>query len=82
MKTKASLKVLKGKVLSVVNKNTAVVEHTRFVEHPIYKKRIKRIKKYQVHDEIGVSVGDLVAFIPSRPYSKTKKWKIVPNKVK
>lgn len=75
--TTTGLKVLKGKVLSVVNKKTAVVENVRFVEHPVYKKRIKRIKKYQVHDEIGVKVGDLVSFVPSRPYSKTKKWRIV-----
>lgn len=70
-------KVLKGRVLSVVNKKTAVVENIRFVEHPVYKKRIKRIKKYQVHDEIGVKVGDKVSFVPSKPYSKTKKWRIV-----
>lgn len=75
--TTTGLKVLKGKVLSVVNQKTAVVENIRFVEHPVYKKRIKRIKKYQVHDEIGVKVGDQVSFVPSKPYSKTKKWRIV-----
>ena len=45
--------------------------------HPLYKKRLKRITKYQVHDEVGVKVGDKVKFADSRPYSKSKKWKIV-----
>jgi small subunit ribosomal protein S17 len=44
--------------------------------HPLYKKRLKRIRKYQVHDEMGVKVGDNVRFADSHPYSKTKKWKI------
>lgn len=44
--------------------------------HPLYKKRQKRNAKYQVHDEIGVKVGDQVKFADSRPYSKSKKWKI------
>jgi small subunit ribosomal protein S17 len=77
MKVSVGLKVMKGKVLSVKNLKTAVVENVRFVEHPVYKKRIKRIKKYQVHDEIGVKVGQTVSFVPSKPYSKLKKWRIL-----
>jgi small subunit ribosomal protein S17 len=48
----------------------------RIVIHPLYKKRFKRLTKFQVHDELGVKVGDRVKFADSRPYSKSKKWKI------
>jgi small subunit ribosomal protein S17 len=55
---------------------TAVVAVTRILEHPVYKKRLKRIKKYHVHDEMGSVVGDRVKFVDSKPVSKTKKWTI------
>ena len=45
--------------------------------HPLYKKRYKRIKKYHVHDEIGAKVNDMVKFVASKPYSKSKKWKLI-----
>ncbi|KKR61932.1 MAG: 30S ribosomal protein S17, partial [Candidatus Woesebacteria bacterium GW2011_GWA1_40_43] len=56
---------------------TATVAVERMKIHPIYKKRFVRSTKYQVHDEIGVKVGDVVKFADSKPYSKSKKWKIV-----
>lgn len=56
---------------------TATIAVERIVVHPIYKKRYKRVKKYQVQDDFGVEVGRMVKFIVSRPYSKTKKWKII-----
>ena len=45
--------------------------------HPTYKKRIKKMKKFQTHDELGANVGQTVRFVASRPYSKTKKWKVI-----
>jgi len=66
-----------GKVVSTKMKKTATVEVVRVVAHPIYKKRFKKTKKYQVHDELGAKKGDTVRFVASRPYSKLKKWKIV-----
>ena len=66
-----------GKVVSTKMSKTATVAVERVVVHPLYKKRLKRVKKYHVHDEIGVKVGDNVIFVDSRPYSKLKKWKIV-----
>ena len=59
---------------------TATVEVERVKIHPLYKKRFKRSTKYHVHDETGVKIGDMVKFADSRPYSKSKKWKIVQTR--
>ena len=56
---------------------TATVSVDRVTIHTLYKKRFVRDRKYQVHDELGVAAGDLVRFTASRPYSKSKKWKII-----
>lgn len=71
------MKIFIGKVISIKSVKTAVVAVEKIVIHPLYKKRFKRIKKYQVHDEIGVKEGDIVKFVASKPYSKLKKWKIM-----
>ena len=72
------MKIFTGKVVSKKMEKTATVAVERVFVHPVYKKRTKRIKKYQVHDELGVGiVGSLVKFTASRPYSKTKRWKII-----
>ena len=71
------MKVFIGKVISTKTAKTAVVSVERIVIHPLYKKRFKRDRKYQVHDELGVVVGQMVKFTASKPYSKTKKWKVL-----
>lgn len=71
------MKVFLGKVISVKMAKTATVSVERFITHPLYKKRIKKVKKYQIHDEIGSKVGDWVKFRPSKPFSKTKKWVLI-----
>jgi small subunit ribosomal protein S17 len=70
------MKIFTGRVVATKTAKTATVSVERMTIHPLYKKRLKRSTKYQVHDEIGVKVGDKVKFADSRPYSKTKKWKI------
>ncbi|HWA52181.1 MAG TPA: 30S ribosomal protein S17 [Patescibacteria group bacterium] len=70
------MKIFTGKVVATKNAKTATIEVERFVTHPIYDKKIKRSRTFQVHDEIGVNVGDVVNFIASKPHSKTKKWEI------
>ena len=75
------MKILTGKVISTSMLKTATVLVERVIVHKLYKKRLKRTKSYHVHDEIGVLVGDRVKFVASKPYSKTKKWKIT-EKVK
>lgn len=71
------MKIFIGRVVSVKMPKTATVAVEKVVIHPVYKKRFKRIKKYHVHDEIGVSEGQMVKFVASKPFSKLKKWKIL-----
>jgi small subunit ribosomal protein S17 len=71
------MKIFTGRVIGTKMAKTAVVSVERIVVHPLYKKRFKRDRKYQVQDEIGTKVNDVVKFAASKPYSKTKKWKIL-----
>lgn len=71
------MKVFTGKVISKKMLKTAIVAVERVVANPLYGKRVKRIKKYHVHDETDSKVGDTVIFAPSRPYSRLKKWKVI-----
>ena len=71
------MKIFKGKVVATKMAKTATVVVERILVHPIYKKRFKRVRKFQVHDELGVKIGDKVSFVTTRPVSKLKKWKII-----
>lgn len=71
------MKIFTGRVISLKNAKTATVAATRVKIHPLYKKRFRRVRKYQVHDEVGVKLGETVKFVASKPYSKTKKWRII-----
>ncbi len=71
-------RVLKGEVVSLAMKNTAVVRVDKVKAHPRYKKRYTVSKKYAC-DTKGfgqISIGDKVAIEESRPISKTKHWRI------
>jgi small subunit ribosomal protein S17 len=70
-------KSLTGLVVSTKMDKTAVVEVERLKKHPLYKKTMKRHKKYLAHDETNqCSEGDMVEIVPSRPLSKRKRWAI------
>jgi small subunit ribosomal protein S17 len=71
------MKVFTGMVVGKKMYKTATVVVERVFQHPVYKKRIAMSKKYQVHDELGASVGQTVRFVPTRPYSKMKRWKVI-----
>lgn len=71
------MKILTGKVIAKKMAKTATVAVAKMIVHPLYKKRFKKVKKYHVHDEVGVEVGQLVKFVAGKPYSKLKKWKII-----
>jgi len=71
------MKVFEGIVVSTKMQKTAVVAVERIKVHPIYKKRLRIKKKYHVHDELGVKVGERVKIEECRPISKTKRWRIV-----
>ncbi len=68
-------RVLKGVVVSDKSDKTVIVRVERSLAHPLYKKIIRRHKKYAAHDPENVcKIGDNVSIIESRPISKTKKW--------
>jgi len=71
------MQTLQGQVISTKIAKTATVEVRRRFMHPIYKKSVNLTKKYLVHDEKGVQVGDVVKFTPCKPISKLKRWKIL-----
>lgn len=72
-------KVLAGKVVSDKMEKTIVIEVERLVKHPLYKKYIRRKKKFHAHDEQNTAkVGDLVEVAEvTRPLSKLKRWRLV-----
>ena len=68
-------KLLSGKVVSSKSNKSIVVEVTRRVKHKLYKKIIKRIKRYHAHDESNVyKIGDNVTIQETKPISKMKTW--------
>ncbi|MAX13434.1 MAG: 30S ribosomal protein S17 [Candidatus Marinimicrobia bacterium] len=71
----SSRKQLKGIVIESKMDKTAVVEISRRIPHPVYKKYIIKSKKYYAHDPNNTSkAGDEVVIVESRPRSKMKKW--------
>lgn len=71
-------KRLKGKVISEKMDKTIVVAVDRYFKHKLYKKYVRRTKKYKAHDEKGqYKVGDRVIIEESAPISKHKKWRAV-----
>jgi len=73
-------RILQGVVVSDKQEKTVVVRVERQVMHPVYKKFIKRSKKYAAHDENNqYKVGDLVRIIETKPISKNKCWSVLEN---
>lgn len=67
-----------GRVVSTANDKTITVLVERKKRHPIYKKQIKQSKKYRSHDENNIAeMGDLVRIVETRPYSATKRTRLV-----
>ena len=72
------LKTLTATVVGKSGNNSVKVSIDFKVKHPKYGKYIKRRTKLAVHDEHNQSgVGDLIEIVESRPYSKTKSWRLV-----
>ncbi len=73
-------RVLQGVVVSDKNDKTVVVRVERRFTHPLFKKTVRRTKKYHAHDEANTAKeGDLVRIEECRPISKNKSWKLVEN---
>jgi len=67
-----------GLVISSSRDKTITVLIERKVKHALYKKILKRSTKLQAHDEANeCSDGDIVTIQESKPFSKTKSWKLV-----
>jgi len=67
-----------GLVTSNAMDKTITVSVTRMFEHRLYKKGIKRTRKFKAHDKNNESkVGDMVRIRETRPLSKTKRWRLV-----
>ncbi|GBG55988.1 30S ribosomal protein S17 [bacterium BFN5] len=67
-----------GKVVSDKMDKTVVVAIERLVQHPLYKKSMKKTVKFKAHDENNDShIGDTVEIMETRPLSKDKRWRVV-----
>jgi len=75
---KKSLKNQKvGEVVSTKMAKTIVVEVSRRVPHPLYKRIVAKRKKFYAHDEQGTAkTGDVVRIVECRPLSKLKRWQL------
>jgi len=66
-----------GQVVSAKMTKTIVVEVTRRVPHPVYKRIINKRSKFYAHDEQqAAQVGDTVRIIECRPMSRLKRWRL------
>ncbi|MGD0081630.1 MAG: 30S ribosomal protein S17 [Acidimicrobiales bacterium] len=71
-------KVREGIVVSTAMEKTAVVAVTERVRHRRYAKTVQRTRKLYVHDEENEAAnGDRVRVAETRPYSKSKRWRLV-----
>jgi small subunit ribosomal protein S17 len=67
-----------GTVVSDKMQKTVVVQIERVVKHPVYKRYIRRRKRFKVHDEENqCRIGDVITFMETRPMSKDKRWRFV-----
>ena len=78
MEERGRRKTRSGVVVSNKMDKTIVVLIERMVAHPLYRKRIKRSKKFKAHDENNeCRIGDTVLIMETRPLSKDKRWRLV-----
>jgi small subunit ribosomal protein S17 len=77
MNERGRKKILLGTVVSDKMEKSVVVQVERLVQHTVYKKYIKKYKKYAAHDETNqCKTGDVVKITESRPLSKTKRFRV------
>lgn len=70
-------KVRTGVVISNKMDKTVVVEVSRTVMHPVYKKFVRRRKRFMAHDEQNsCRIGDEVMIVETRPLSRHKNWRV------
>ena len=70
-------KVQQGTVVSDKMDKTVVVQVERLVQHPVYKKYIRRRQRYKAHDaDNRCRIGDVVSIVETRPLSRDKRWRV------
>lgn len=76
--TEKTRKIRTGAVVSDKMNKTIVVRVERITQHPLYKKTIRKYKKFKVHDEKNsAKTGNTVRIIETRPLSKEKRWRLL-----
>ncbi|MGI8668396.1 MAG: 30S ribosomal protein S17 [Aridibacter sp.] len=66
-----------GVVASDKMQKTVSVRVDRLVKHPMYRKYVRKKKKFLAHDEMGAAIGDKVRIVETRPLSARKRWRVV-----
>lgn len=67
-----------GVVVSDKMQKTVVVAVESFKRHRLYRKSVRRVKRYKAHDaENTCRVGDKVLIVETRPLSRDKRWRVV-----
>ncbi len=75
--TRGTRKERVGLVVSDKPDKTVAVSVETLVRHPLYKKRVRRSKRFMVHDERNEArVGDTVRIVETRPRSARKRWRL------
>ena len=78
MVTSGRRKIRTGSVVRVKQDKTAVVEMVWKQRHRLYRKQVRRVARYYVHDpENQCQLGDVVRIEETRPISKTKHWRLL-----
>ena len=68
-------KVLTGEVVSMASSKTVIVAVSSMSRHPLYKKAVRRTKRFPVHNQsLELSIGDTVRIQETKPISKTKHF--------
>ena len=71
-------KTREGTVVSDKMDKTVVVAVASSVRHRLYKKIVRRLRRYKAHDETNdAKLGDRVRIVESRPYSRRKRWQLI-----
>ena len=70
--------IMQGVVTGKPGNKSVVVNVERLMRHPLYKKTIRRSKRYHAHDENNATqLGDVIYIQECRPISRTKRWIVV-----
>jgi small subunit ribosomal protein S17 len=77
LKNRGIRKTQVGVVTSTAMQKTVTVAVDRQVQHPLYKKTLRKTSKFLAHDENGAcGVGDRVRIMETRPVSARKRWRV------